>query len=125
MNTKYATLPIQIKYKDKIELTTKLLQIYSKVIQPLSQRNISLLVICLLENMNDKEFNEIVINSNIGITNDGQFRTEFSRLKTKGLIIKDDMSRKKYLEAGLQKIADIIKNNESKIAIYIAFDILK
>lgn len=124
MTEGYKILPITVKYKDKINLAYKLLNIYSVMIQPLTNRNISLLVICLLEDINGDNFDDIVINSNIGITNSGHVRTEMSRLKDKGLLVKHEIINRKDLSPSLQKIAKLLNDNE-KLALHLVFDITK
>lgn len=122
---KYTTLPVKLEYKDKIELAQKILKIYSELITPLTKRNIDILSICLLEDMNSEDFKEIVLNSKLGINSEGSIKTEFTRLKDKGLLYFDPLiSRKRHLKKDLQRFADILRG-KNKIALYIGFDLEK
>lgn len=120
---KYTTLPIRLKYQDKIDLVQKILKIYSELVQPLTKRNIDLLSICLLEDINSEGFKELVLDSRLGINSEGQYRTEMTRLKDKGLIYPDKLiSKKKHLKKNLCQFAEVLQNKE-KIALYIGFDL--
>ena len=121
MTKNYKTRPIGVRYKDKIDLTYKILKLYSVLIEPLTDRNITLLAICILEDMNSDEFKDIVIKSNIGINNEGHLRTELSRLKDKGLIVKETIANRKQLSDKLQKFAKLINDN-NELALFITFD---
>lgn len=118
------TLPITIKYKDKIDLAYKLLNVYSELVEPLTKRNKSLLTMCLLEDLNDDNFQNYVLRAKIGITNENQFRQEMYRLKEKGFILKHDIVNRKDLSPRLKKFYDIIHSGD-KVGLGLIFDLVK
>lgn len=117
-------IPITIRYKDKINLAYKLLDIYSEVVEPLTKRNKSLLCMCLLENMNDDDFQNFVIRAKIGITNENQFRQEMYRLKEKGFIKKHDIINRKDLSAHFQAFYNLIHSGDN-VGLGLIFDLVK
>lgn len=123
MKKNYRTKHIGLKYKDKIDLTYKILNLYSVLVEPLTKNNIKILAICFLYDMNSDEFKDIVINSNVGIDNDAQLRTELSRLKAKGYIVKDKVANRKYLSEKLQQFAKLVNEN-NELALFITYDLV-
>lgn len=119
----YKTRQIGLKYTDKIDLTYKVLRLYSVLIEPLTKNNIKLLAICFLYDINSDEFKDVVINSNIGITNDMQLRVEMHRLKKQGFIEKDKVANRKNLSQKLQQFAKLVNEN-SEIGLFVTFDML-
>lgn len=115
----YKTLPLPIKYNDKIELVRNLLKIYA-VFKKMTKRNMDLLTVCLLEDVNANDFRKIVISSKLGFDNDQHVNSELHRLRKAGFLIKDDYNRDN-LEENLKRIQELV-NSETKIGLYITYD---
>lgn len=116
------TIPVTIRYKDKIDATRQMLQIYSKVSTHLTKRNIDLLTICILDGINSKNFRRMVIKSDLGFKNEAQINTELSRLKKKGIIEDDNLTKDKHLTGGVEQIEKMINGGDDKFGLYIAFE---
>ena len=101
---KYRTLPFFLNYTDKVDLIQKLLEIYSATTTHLTQRDIDLLTLCFLYNINSKDFKDKVISANLGIKTHQNVTTMFSRLKKKGLVIKHPVKNRKDLNPDLEKL---------------------
>jgi ABC-type enterochelin transport system permease subunit len=105
---KYRTLPFFLNYTDKVDLIQKLLEIYSATTTHLTQRDIDLLTLCFLYNINDKKFKDKVISANLGIKTHQNVTTMFSRLKKKGLVIKHPVKNRKDLNPDLEKLKEAV-----------------
>lgn len=117
----YKTLPIRLKYDDKVDLVQKLLKVYSVVFEKkMTNRNLDLLTVCMLEDVNAEDFRKTVIRSVEGIDNERHVNTELHRLRKDGFLHKDSYM-KDNLEENLQKIKDTL-NDETQIALYLAYD---
>jgi ABC-type enterochelin transport system permease subunit len=105
----YRTLPFFLNYTDKVDLIQKLLEIYSATTTHLTQRDIDLLTLCFLYDINAKDFKDRVISANLGIKTHQNVTTMFSRLKKKGLVIKHSVKNRKYLNPDLEKLKEAIE----------------
>ena len=105
---KYRTLPFFLNYTDKVDLIQKLLEIYSATTTHLTQRDIDLLTLCFLYNINDKKFKDKVISANLGIKTHQNVTTMFSRLKKKGLVVKHPVKNRKDLNPDLEKLKEAV-----------------
>lgn len=114
-----ATLPINLKYKDKIDLANKLLHLYSALVTKLTEREVSLLTICLLEDMNSSKFRKIVEN-HLGVKY-GNVNTALSRLRNRKFINKDDLYRKDSLSVELSKLKELIGDTNPNKEIKLTF----
>lgn len=114
-----ALLPIGIKYKDKIDLATKLLELYSALVTKLTDREISLLTICMLEDMNSPKFRKIV-ESDLGVKY-GNVNTALSRLRKNKFIVKDELYRKDSLSMELSKLKDLVEAKDLDKTLQITF----
>jgi Holliday junction resolvasome RuvABC ATP-dependent DNA helicase subunit len=94
--SKYTALPFDIQYTDKIDLIKKVLEIYSVSVTSLTRRDMDILLLCLLYDMNDKKFKNKVISSGIGVNTEQNVATMLSRLKKKGLIDKNNRGKKVF-----------------------------
>jgi len=119
--SKSQIVPITLKYTDKIEAARKMVTILSSFYVHLSQRNIDLLTICIVEDMNRKDFKDLVISSGIGFKNKTQINTYLTRLKKKGFIYDDPIKNEKHLGKGAKEIADVI-NSSGSFGLYIEFN---
>ena len=105
----YRTLPFFLNYNDKVDLIQKLLEIYSATTTHLTQRDIDLLTLCFLYDINAKDFKDRVISANLGIKTHQNVTTMFSRLKKKGLVIKHSVKNRKDLNPDLEKLKEAIE----------------
>ncbi len=100
-------LPLVIKYSDKLKLVQQYLKFYSALIEPMTPRNIDLLTICILADMNSDKFKDTVLKSKLGFNNTRHIDTEMGRLKKAGFIDKHDKAPRWRLSSRLEAI----KNN--------------
>jgi|32_taG_2_1085360.scaffolds.fasta_scaffold04774_2 hypothetical protein len=105
----YRTLPFFLTYTDKVDLIQKLLEIYSATTTHLTQRDIDLLTLCFMYDLNSKSFKDKVISANLGVKTHQNVTTMFSRLKKKGLVIKHPVKNRKDLNSDLQKLKETIE----------------
>ena len=119
----FNNLPIRLEYSDKIELIQRIITLYSFSISKykMTKRNIDLLTLCFIYNMNDKSFRQKVINSGIGLNNETQINTELSRLRKANFLYKDVMRNDDHLSPALLKIKELIDSG-NKVSITIAYE---
>jgi hypothetical protein len=116
-------LPVTLVYSDDIDLVQKMLKLYTGLGQKLTQRNIDMLTLCILADMNSKDFNSVVIESAIGtIKTVNQVTTEMSRLRSIGLLYKDPIKMHDHLEPRLKKIKELIDQRKNNISITVRFE---
>lgn len=120
-------LPINIQYRDEVELIHNLLEIYSVTMKlqdknkKLTNRNIDLLALCILYGINNKEIRKIGVDS--GIFNSAeQMNTEFSRLKRKGLIQKHPVENRRFLSGGIEFIEQLINNRNKNVSLLLNYE---
>ena len=102
-------LPINIQFTDKVELVQKFCGIYSTLVKHLTKRDIDLITMCYLYDINKKDFLQKVVDSKIGINSTQNVTTMLSRLKSKKLIVKDPVKSIKTLSPDLQAFLDLAK----------------
>lgn len=119
---KFSILPLLFEYDDKPDLIEKLLKLYSVTTKKLTNRNIDLLTMCILYDMNDKEFRKKVIDAGVGFTNEQQINTEFTRLKKLDVVKKHNVYNKKYLSEGIEKIDELINNGNKDVSMQIFYE---
>ncbi len=104
----YRALPFYLSYSDKVDLIQKLLQLYSATTVYLTKRDIDILTLCFLYDMNSKNFKDIAIKANVGIKTHQNVTTMFSRLKKKNLVIKHPVKNRKDFNEDLAKIKETV-----------------
>lgn len=102
------SLPIKIKYQDEIELTQIMLKVYSQIVKKMTPRNIDLLTICMLEDMNSNDFKLAVKDAGLNFYDDRQINSELTRLRKKGFIEKHDLAPRHRLNPNLEKLKELI-----------------
>jgi len=105
---KYRALPFYLSYSDKVDLIQKLLLLYSATTVYLTKRDIDILTLCFLYDMNSKNFKDIAIKANVGIKTHQNVTTMFSRLKKKNLVIKHPVKNRKDFNEDLTKIKNTV-----------------
>ena len=116
----FKTLPVQLSYTDKLDLTQKLLKIYSVTVNNLTKREIDIISLCILFDMNDKGFNRMIIDADMGYNNPAHIYTIIHNLKQKGLVVKDSTKNRKHLNPGLQAIKDLV-NSSNEVSIQLCY----
>jgi len=104
----YRALPFFLSYSDKVDLIQKLLQLYSATTVYLTKRDIDILTLCFLYDMNSKNFKDIAIKADVGIKTHQNVTTMFSRLKKKNLVIKHPVKNRKDFNEDLAKIKETV-----------------
>tara|TARA_R100000734_G_C3319220_1_gene114670 strand:- start:8515 stop:8895 length:381 start_codon:yes stop_codon:yes gene_type:complete len=109
----FRTLPFFLRYSDKVDLIQKLLEIYSATTIHMTKRDIDLLTLCFLYDINSKDFKNKVISANLGIKTHQNVTTMISRLKKKELILLHPKKNRKLLNPDLEKLKESIKDYDN------------
>lgn len=112
---KFTALPLHITYQDKLELARTLLGVYSVTVRPLTDRDKDLLAMCMLYDMNSKDFKDKVIGSGLGIQTKENITTMFSRLKDKGLVYRHPVKKKREFNPILEGVNDLVNNHDNVV----------
>jgi len=115
------TLPITIPYQDKLELAYMLLHTYSKTVQNLTPRNIDILAVAIVFDVNDKNFKEILMESNLGFKTDSNVKTEMSRLKKINMIVPHAVYNRKVLHPHIELFKQLVNSKSDEVCLSITF----
>lgn len=118
---KYNSLPIYYKYNDQLELVEKLLKIYSVNVIKLTNKNIDLLTLLLIYGINNENIVNIALESK-KFTSKVHITTEFSRLKSIGVVKKHSVHNKKEFSGGVEKINELINTNSKNYSIQLFYE---
>lgn len=105
---------VPAKYNDKLDLIQKSLEIY-RIVRGIhfTQRDMDMIALCFLFDINDPTFNDKLLGANIDINSVEHIQLLKSRLKKKGFLVQDSRSsKKKYLEPGLAYLKKAVMENE-------------
>jgi hypothetical protein len=117
----FRNLPFSVPYTDDIEYVQNSLKVISVVFKlNLTPRNIDLLSLCILEDVNKKGFRELVVNSGMGLTNENSVNTELSRLRKKNYLVKDGYN-KDHLQSPFKELRELYKADNPNKGIYLAY----
>ena len=118
----YTNLLLKSVYRDKLEVIDKLLKIYVILnsSKKISRTEISFLSICILEDMNTESFYEIVLESDFNFKTMNYIYSMMNRLKTKGLLVKEDKHPRWRLSKDMQEFKNLIKCEKMLLKIALA-----
>jgi predicted transcriptional regulator len=116
---KYKSLPINLTFTDKVDLAGKLLGIYSITVTHLTKRDIDLLTMCMIYDMNSPNFVDMVMKV-INAESRENIHTMFSRLRKKGLIHNHRVQNKKLLHPDLESLKELVDSGQHS-ALYLMY----
>lgn len=107
-------LPITLKYADKIDLAEKLLKFYTNMVTTLSKREIDILTMIFVFDVNSDDFRDKV-RMKKGYNSENSVNVALSRLKDKGILIPHPVINRKDLRADLNKLREMVQKEEATI----------
>lgn len=123
MNNNIPTLPINIKYKDNIDLSEKLLEIFSLTTYNLTERNKDILKVCLIEDVIETKLGDDRLNflnishikdiltgmEELGFKNRAHATTEINRVVKAGLLTQHKFHNKYLLPKPLESMRQLVQ----------------
>lgn len=113
-NNQQYILPITLKYADKVDLAEKLLKLYTNMVSVLSKREIDILTMIFVFDVNSEDFRDKVMLSK-GYNSENSVNVALSRLKDKGILISHPVVNRKDLRADLNKLREMVQKEDATI----------